>query len=157
MPLLQINEPVDKLEGCNHNNRPEQRDGETAQYNGAGKIRALRRIIIWHIIVWRDAMEFKIESEKENRFFKRKDLMVRIAHSGESTPSKLDVKKYLAEKYKVDESQVEINYIFTMHGLNESTAKVRILNEKPKEQPATKEEPQGEPQQMEQEKKPEAK
>jgi ribosomal protein S24E len=77
-------------------------------------------------------MEMNIEKEKENKFFNRRDLTVKIKHKGAATPSKADLTKELAKKYKVDESQVMIDYIFTMHGLNESTAKVKILNEKPK-------------------------
>jgi ribosomal protein S24E len=76
-------------------------------------------------------MEMSIENEKENKFFNRRDLTVKIKHTGAATPSKVDLTKELANKYKVDESQVKIDYIFTMHGLNESTAKVKILNEKP--------------------------
>ena len=77
-------------------------------------------------------MQFDIVEEKKNVFFHRNDLTIKIKHTGASTPSKAELVKELAKKYKVDDSQVVVDYIFTMHGLNESTAKVKILDEKPK-------------------------
>lgn len=76
-------------------------------------------------------MEIKIVSERDNPFFKRKDLKVDIAHAGEPTPKTDDLKKELAGKYKVDESQVSVDYILTRRGIGESTARIKILNEKP--------------------------
>jgi ribosomal protein S24E len=77
-------------------------------------------------------MQMEITDEKENKFFGRKDLMVKIRHDNQSTPSKADITKELAGRYSVDASQVLIDYVFTMHGIGESNAKVKILNEKPK-------------------------
>jgi ribosomal protein S24E len=77
-------------------------------------------------------MQLEVVDEKENKFFGRKDVMIKIKHEGKSTPSKADVVKELAERYKVDGSQILIDYIFTMHGIGESKAKIKILNEKPK-------------------------
>jgi ribosomal protein S24E len=76
-------------------------------------------------------MEIKIVKEKENPFFKRKDLVLDLVHRGQATPKIDDVKKELAERYKVDASQVVVEYIMTKSGLNESSAKVKILNERP--------------------------
>jgi len=76
-------------------------------------------------------MEIKIVKEKENPFFKRKDLNVEIKHDGVSTPKTDDVVKELAAKFSVDETQVVIDYIMTKSGLSESNARVKILNEKP--------------------------
>jgi len=101
-------------------------------------------------------MEIKIVKEKENAFFKRKDLTVEIEHSGVSTPKTDDIVKELAAKFSVDETQVVIDYVMTKSGLSESTAKVKILNEKPPkvekkpeekaaEEPAAKEEPKEQP------------
>lgn len=77
-------------------------------------------------------MQIEVVDEKENKFFNRKDVIVKLKHEGAATPSKSEVVKELANKYKVDESQIVIDYVFTMHGLNESNAKVKVLNEKPK-------------------------
>ncbi|MBI1978773.1 MAG: hypothetical protein HYS62_01775 [Candidatus Aenigmarchaeota archaeon] len=78
-------------------------------------------------------MEIEIIEDKENPFFKRKDLKVRIRHLGSSTPSKADIGKELASKYGVDISQVQIDYVFSQRGLGESFVSCKILQEKPKE------------------------
>ena len=83
--------------------------------------------------MWDDLMEIKIIEEKENPFFKRKDLKIKLKHLGTATPSKTDVSKELSTKYNVDIAQVQIGYIFSQTGLGESFANVKILNEKPKE------------------------
>jgi ribosomal protein S24E len=76
-------------------------------------------------------MEIKIAKEMDNPFFKRKDLQVEIVHAGAPTPRTDDLKKELAKIYKVDETQVSVDYILTKRGIGESTARVKILNEKP--------------------------
>jgi ribosomal protein S24E len=76
-------------------------------------------------------MEIKIAKEMDNPFFKRKDLQVEIVHVGATTPKTDDLKKELAKMYKVDETQVSVDYILTKRGIGESTARVKILNEKP--------------------------
>lgn len=86
-------------------------------------------------------MEIKILEEKDNPFFKRKDLKVSIKHVASPTPSKAEIAKELASKYQVDESQVQIDYIFSQRGLGESFVKCKILQEKPE---VKKEETKGE-------------
>lgn len=76
-------------------------------------------------------MEIKIAKEMDNPFFKRKDLQVEIVHMGAPTPKTDDLKKELAKMYKVDEAQVSVDYILTKRGIGESTARVKILSEKP--------------------------
>ena len=76
-------------------------------------------------------MEIEIIEERENVFFKRKDVKVLLKHEKAPTPSKEEVKKLLAEKYGVDVEQVHIDYIFGRTGKAESIAKVKILKEKP--------------------------
>ena len=78
-------------------------------------------------------MDIVIAEEKDNPFFKRKDLKIRIKHLASSTPSKNDIVKELATKYSVDALQVQIDYIFSQKGLGDSFVKCKILNEKPKE------------------------
>ena len=76
-------------------------------------------------------MEIKVIKEKDNPFFKRKDLVLSIKHHGSSTPKTADVRKELAKKHDVDVSQVVVEFIMTKRGLNESEAKVKLLDEKP--------------------------
>ena len=76
-------------------------------------------------------MEIAVIEEKENLFFKRKDLKVRIRHAGNPTPSKADITKELASKYDVDITRVQIDYVFSQRGLGESFVSCKILQEKP--------------------------
>lgn len=87
-------------------------------------------------------MEINILEEKENPFFKRKDLKIEIKHPASPTPSKAEITKSLASKYSVDESQIVIDYVFSKRGLGMSFVSCKILHEKPKE--TKKEEPKGE-------------
>lgn len=82
-------------------------------------------------------MKYKITKEFENDFFKRKDLEVEIAHPGEPTPKSDDLRAELAKKYGVDASQVKLDYILTIRGAGMSSARAKILREKPvvKEEP----------------------
>ncbi|MEM7824986.1 MAG: hypothetical protein QXO27_03365 [Candidatus Aenigmatarchaeota archaeon] len=77
-------------------------------------------------------MEMITVEERENPFFKRLDVKLKLNHQGMPTPSKAELIKELAKKYGVDESQVVIDYIFSVTGIGESSAKVKILKEKPK-------------------------
>jgi len=76
-------------------------------------------------------MEIKITKEIENKFFKRKDLELEIAHPGGPTPKTDDIAAELASKYGVDKSQVVVDYVLTKKGSNESVSKAKILDEKP--------------------------
>lgn len=76
-------------------------------------------------------MKIKIIEEKENPFFKRKDLHVEVNHESAATPSKAELMKVLATKYKVDIEQVVVDYMFTMKGMSKTKAKVKVLKEKP--------------------------
>lgn len=76
-------------------------------------------------------MQMTVVEEKENPFFKRKELTVLLKHDATSTPSKAELIKTLAASNNVDESQVIIDYIFTKKGISESLARVKILSEKP--------------------------
>jgi ribosomal protein S24E len=76
-------------------------------------------------------MDMKIENETINPFFKRKEVTVELSHSASATPKKSDLAKEMAAKYKVDETQVIVDYIVTGKGETKSVAKVKILDEKP--------------------------
>ncbi len=77
-------------------------------------------------------MEITIVEEKENPFLNRKEIKLRLRHVGEPTPSKAVLVKELASRYFVDETQVVIDYIFSIKGIGESFLKAKILPEKPK-------------------------
>ncbi len=90
-------------------------------------------------------MDMKIE-ERDNPLFKRRDLAITISHAGSGTPSKASLSAELSSKYNVDPAQVVINYMFSDKGSNETKAKCKILNEKPKVVEKPKEEVKNEAQ-----------
>jgi len=77
-------------------------------------------------------MEITIKKEKENPFFKRKELKLKIKHPKLATPPKVELVKELSKKFSVPEEQIVIDYIFTEKGISESMVKAKILEEKPK-------------------------
>lgn len=77
-------------------------------------------------------MDIEVVNEKDNIFFKRKELELKLKHPKAATPSKQELKKELVKKYKVEEDHIIIDYIFSKKGINESKAKVKIYKEKPK-------------------------
>ena len=83
-------------------------------------------------------MELEIKEEKDNQLLGRKELMVEIKHLGASTPKKQDVAKEISSRYSVPEDQVVIDYLFTKKGIGESSARVKVLKEKPKAKEAKK-------------------
>lgn len=74
-------------------------------------------------------MKMDIIEEKKNTFLKRTDLMLTIDHANQSTPKVEDVKKEIAEKFKTTSDKVEIIYIFTQTGTNNSRVKARTWEE----------------------------
>src|SRR5213593_4403527 len=75
-------------------------------------------------------MEIKIISEKNNPFFKRKDIRIEISHPGKTTPSKAELIKEIAAKFSVPEDKIRIDYIFTKKGISESEANIKIFQVK---------------------------
>ncbi len=91
-------------------------------------------------------MQFDILDEKDNKFFKRRELTLLLKHDATATPSKAELVKSLAASQSVvDESQVVVDYIFTKKGVCESLAKVKILHEKPAVKKEAGEEKEGKP------------
>ena len=80
-------------------------------------------------------MEMTIVNERDNPFFKRKEMIIEVKHPNAATPSKADVIKEIAGKNSVDESQVVVDYILTKKGIPQTIAKLKVLTEKPKVEP----------------------
>lgn len=76
-------------------------------------------------------MEIKVVNERENAFFKRKDVELEISHVDAPTPKTDDIKAELATKYGVDKEQIVVDYILTKKGTNGSVAKAKVLAERP--------------------------
>jgi len=75
-------------------------------------------------------MEIIIQEEKYNPLLKRKELRLLAKHEKEPTPSKETIKSFLREKFGVDDSQIEIDFILSRIGLPESFIKAKIYDEK---------------------------
>jgi len=80
--------------------------------------------------MWGDDMEIVIHEEKYNPLLKRKELKLLARHEKEPTPSKEVVKNFLKEKFGVDDSQIEIDFILSRIGTPESFIKAKIYDEK---------------------------
>jgi len=78
-------------------------------------------------------MQMTVIEEKDNPFFKRKELTLLLKHEATSTPPKAELIKMVAAAQGVQESQVVVEYIFTKKGISESLAKVMVLSEAPKQ------------------------
>lgn len=72
-------------------------------------------------------MIFKILSEKENKLINRKEIIAKIEFT-DKTPSNVDVKKKIAEHFKVDEKLIVINHIFQDFGIKEGKVYADIYN-----------------------------
>ena len=75
-------------------------------------------------------MEFEIKEKKYNPFLKRKEIKILAKHPNSPTPSKENVKNFIKEKFNVDDSQIEIDYIISKVGLPESIIKLKVYDEK---------------------------
>jgi small subunit ribosomal protein S24e len=80
--------------------------------------------------MWVERMEITIQEEKYNPFLKRRELKILVRHENEATPSKETIKNFLKEKFKVDDSQIKIDFILSKIGLAESLIKAKIYDEK---------------------------
>jgi len=72
-----------------------------------------------------------IVSEKHNPFLKRKEIMLSIEHSAESTPSKAAVQELLAKQLSADKEKIEIIDIISETGLPRSRLFVYLWEEVP--------------------------
>jgi small subunit ribosomal protein S24e len=80
--------------------------------------------------MWVERMEISIQEEKYNPFLKRRELKILVKHENEATPSKETIKNFLKGKFKVDDSQIKIDFILSKIGLAESLIKAKIYDEK---------------------------
>jgi ribosomal protein S24E len=53
-----------------------------------------------------------------------------VKHEKEATPSKETIRKFLKEKFGVEDSQIHIDFILSKVGLPESLVKAKIYEEK---------------------------
>jgi len=75
-------------------------------------------------------MKPHISSEKDNTFFKRRELTVTVDHERAATPSKAALQQLLAKQLGHDVTSIDIVNIFTGYGTMTSSAKVFVWKEK---------------------------
>lgn len=96
-------------------------------------------------------MDLNIIEEKDNKFFKRTEVLFSVKHPKMSTPSKEQLEEELGKKYKKETDFILIDYIFTKKGMNESVVKAKICEEKQikekKEKKPKEEKPEAKPKQ----------
>jgi len=75
------------------------------------------------------SMKIEIVSEKENPFLGRKELIVKVSHEAEPTPTKAALQQIMSKELKVEPTRVEIRGIFSKKGIGQSEAKVKVWKE----------------------------
>jgi len=73
-------------------------------------------------------LEIKVVEDKENVLLNRRELTLEIFHPGEGTPSRIDIRKYVAAKYNVELDRVYVIKLDTKTGTNKTIGYVRIYN-----------------------------
>ncbi len=71
----------------------------------------------------------EVVEEKYNPLIKRRELIVRIAHIGKSTPGRGMIRYELAKIYGVDVDRVYVRKIETEYGMSVSNAEVHIYDD----------------------------
>ncbi len=75
-------------------------------------------------------MEVEVISEKENPLLERRDVMVRIKHTGAKTPLRSEIRKLLTAKLSADDDKLILGSLNQSFGVAESLAKVKIYKTK---------------------------
>jgi ribosomal protein S24E len=75
-------------------------------------------------------MEIQIIEEKENPLLKRKEILATIDYQGGATPSKAELQKVLADKFKANIDSVEITKLLSEVGISKGKAWIKIWQEK---------------------------
>ncbi|MEN7982047.1 MAG: hypothetical protein ABFQ65_01210 [Nanoarchaeota archaeon] len=73
-------------------------------------------------------MDLKIIEEKENLLFNRKEIKLEIESN--ITPSHVDVKKLISEKYSINSENIKINYIKGKFGVKKFLVLAKIYKSK---------------------------
>jgi len=71
-------------------------------------------------------MEIEVISETENPLLERREVMVRIKHTGAATPLKSEIRTLVAAKLSADDDKMIVGSLNQSFGTSESLAKVKI-------------------------------
>lgn len=70
----------------------------------------------------------EIVEEKYNPLIRRKEVVLRVAHIGKSTPSRWLLRSEVAKLYGVSIEQTYVKHIYTEYGMGVSKVKVHIYD-----------------------------
>ena len=73
-------------------------------------------------------MKLKIASKQRNELLKRVEVKFQMSHEGEGTPSRIEVRRNLANMLDVDEEKIYIKKIETKTGMNLSVGRANIYD-----------------------------
>jgi len=73
-------------------------------------------------------MELEVIEEKENPLLGRREILVRIAYPGSSTPGRREIRSRLAAKLGVDEKKLVLGPLKQRFGVPEAVAKVKVYS-----------------------------
>jgi len=74
-------------------------------------------------------MEAKLESVKNNPLLDRRNVKIKLTHTGEKTPSIEDIKDRVAAENDLDTDKIEIDTVKAQYGSQVSTAYAKIYQE----------------------------
>jgi small subunit ribosomal protein S24e len=75
-------------------------------------------------------MDIEVIEEKENPLLERKELIVKISHSGAMTPRRGDIRNKIIAKLSADEDKFILGPLNQHYGTTEAVAKVKIYKSK---------------------------
>lgn len=73
-------------------------------------------------------MEAKLESVRENRLLNRRETIVVIFHQGQGTPTRQQIREFVASQLGVSQDAVFVRKIESSFGLGMSKAEVHVYN-----------------------------
>ena len=74
-------------------------------------------------------MEIKVSNEFYNPLLRRKEVTVEIAHAGEGTPQRFEVRKRMASKFNAKVENVFVISLDTFTGLQRSTCALQVYDD----------------------------
>ena len=75
-------------------------------------------------------MNLDIVEDRENPLFKRRDVMAVVNFGSAATPSKAELQKAMAEKFKVAPESVEVTKVLSEVGMAKGRAWIKVWQEK---------------------------
>ncbi|MEN2998996.1 MAG: 30S ribosomal protein S24e [Acidilobaceae archaeon] len=74
------------------------------------------------------SMKGEVLEERQNKVIGRREITLAVSHSLASTPSRVELRQRLAQRYGVDVSRLYVRSVFTEYGANVSTVVVHIYD-----------------------------